>query len=935
MKQIRRIIVSALVIFLGLSSGASYIYANDQLPQTAEKKDTIISLSDGTPYWSTFGGNATGTGTISGKTVTNLDNLQAKSTIIPNQFFEPILVGNYLYNITDCKFLTKYDANGKELLRTPLGAELTTWISARMAYGDGKIFVEVNGRIKAYDATTLQPLWQSIDTKLQINGAIVYHNGYIYAGATNGNGADGYFFALSTKDENTASENEEKSFTWKTNNNKGYYWSSGVITGNAIVFAGDDGVLVSHHLTQDITFDTYDMGSTANVRSNLVYLDDRNAVLIGTQASKQLLQMPMNSDGTFQRSALRTLQLDSEVSGGIAYYRGRAYVSSGAYTGKALQVVDVNTMKVAYATSVNTQSYPLITTAYAAPENNYKVYVYVIDYKGGLVMLEDQQGQTEEIKQLKQEGYLSFNSNSIVGDINGNLYIYNGYNSSTGNRITIYENPDHAYTAEDVDRNIKRLQADGVTYKNTNELTYLQLQFEALSEPQQSKVTQRAVYDQLQKQKVTVVETAINHIQQRIAAIPDVIGTGDIAMLETLWNDFGQLTDLDQTRVNNANLLKEAVSQMYQIAANVEQLINDINAIDVTSITLADQVMITRLQSSYQKLSPEDQAKITNIHILNAAIDRIKELQDEQLLPDVIKKIEALPNVHDVTLDQEETIKQVYNTYQTLHKNIQALVTNVEKLNSVYTEVVKQRNDVDSLNQTIWTTLDPKNITLADEKNVNDYMKRYAALSTVNQRYIRYYDDVKQANEIIQSLKKGIVPSIVFDNIINSDHTYTFQGEWNKENYTMSWKGNNIKKPMDMKLGFYSVSPYADAIHSKKPNAYILHMNQETTLPGLTTINVYVPANNGTYKLYRYDAKRDTISSYMDVVVKDHMVSYDVTEGGVYLIDIPVNELSVPKTETSKTPATGDTSQTALYMLSFTAGLITLHQMKKRKKTSK
>lgn len=935
MKQTRIILLSTLAVFLGLSNCISYVYANDQLPYVAENSNITISLHEDTPYWSTFGGNATGTGTISGKTVTNLNDLQAKSKIIPNQFFEPIIVGDYLYSITDCKYLTKYDANGKELARSELGAELTTWVSARMVYGDGNIFVEVNGRIKAYDAKTLQPLWQSVDTELQINGAIIYHNGYIYAGATNGSGTDGYFFALSTKDEDTSSNKEEKNFAWKTDNNKGYYWSSGVITGNAIVFAGDDGVLVSHHLTQDITFDTYDMGSTANVRSNLVYLKDHSSVLIGTQKSKQLLQMPINHDGTFNRSALTSLQLDSEVSGGIAYYRGRAYVSSGAYSGKTLQVVNVNSMKVEYATSVNTQSYPLVTTAYATPENNYSVYLYVIDYNGGLVMLEDKQGQTHEIKQEIKDGFLSYNSNSIVGDINGNLYIYNGYDTSKGNRITIYENPNHAYSAEDVDCNIKRLQADGVMYTNTNELDYLQLHFDALSESEKANVRQRAVYDQLQNQKKEVVETAIQRIEQRIVAIPDIIGTNDVSMLETLWNDFGELRDIDQARVANANILKEAIATMYEIAANVEQLINDIDMIDLNAITLEDQLKITRLQTSYNKLSSDDQAKIRNISKLKAAIERIKELQDEQLLPDVIAKINALPSVNDVTLDQEIVITNVYNIYKTLHKNVQANVTNVEILNVVYTEIVKQRNEVDSLNQAIWTTLDPKNVTLLDEAYVNEYIKRYNALSTINQRYIRYYEDVKQANEIIQSLKKGIVPSIVFDNIIKSDQTYAFKGEWNNGAYSMSWNGINLKKAMDMKLGFFTISPYADAIHSKNPNAYILHMKQDGTLPGITNINVYVPANNGTYKLYRYDALRDIISFYKDVTVHDHRVSYDVTEGGVYLIDIPASEISIPKTETNTTPATGDTTRTPLLVLSFAVGFITLCQVKKRKQTLK
>lgn len=918
MRNKKIFLTGLLAVYIGIANIGFSIHANEPVQGIVETNTTNVTLPASDPYWSTFGGNTSGTGTIDGKTPTDLTKMEAKPNILPEQFFEPIIVGNNIFSITNCSNLTKYDADGNQIASVSLGATLTSWVSARMAYGDGKIFVAVNGRIKAYQADTLQPLWQSKDTKLQINGALIYHNGYLYAGATDGafSNPKGYYFALNTFDEDSMNTSEEKEFAWKTPESKGYYWSSGAITGNAIVLAGDDGKLISHHLTKDITFDTYDLGENANVRSNLVYANDLGAVLMGTQKSKQFIKMPIKNDGTFDKQKLSSLSLPGEISGGLAYYQGRAYASSGGMSGNALQVIDVNAMKVAYSTSVNTQSYPLITTAYASLENNYKVYIYVIDFYGGLVKLEDAQDQTKEIKQEITKGYYGYNSNSILGDINGNLYIYNGFDSNGGNRITIYTNPDHAYTAEDVDRNLRKLQAQGMSYTNAAQFDHLQLQYQALSETEKMKVKELSVLEQLRKQSNAIVQAAISDIEVRIQNIPSIIATSDIPVLEQLWNDFGLLREADQKKVTGVDALKKAITYMYQIAGNVDQLVRDIASIDITKITLQDKVLLLRLNANYQALSKEDQVKVNNYDHLEKALDRLKQLEDETQVADLVKAIQSITT--DITLDMETNITSLYKKYMELHKQVQPLVTNADVLINAYDEVMRQRMEVDQINDDIWGKVDPKNITLYDETLIMDIMKHYDALPMNNKKYIRYYDDVLQANSIITSLHNGVIPSIVFTNMKGLDQTYTYEGKFFQHPYQMMFHGLDIKQIMDMQVGFYNVSPLQDAIQKKMPNAYIMHMKQEGTLPGKLQIQAYVPLKNDSYKLYRYDKGTGQIMFIQDVSVIDHQVTYTIEQGGIYLIDMPVQNIVVDEPATSNgTPSTGDTTnmQVLVFML--------------------
>lgn len=910
MQKYQRIIAVMLTISVWLSQTAQ-IHAMDQTVSQPVTKSAqaSIALPQEAPYWAMFGGNAQGTGTIDAKVAQDPANLQKKGEILDEQYFEPLVVGNAIYTISECRYLVKYDASGKELQRADLGVTLSTFNPVRMAYGDHKIYVPLGSYIQAFDATTLTPVWHSkkiasaAGNSYSLISGITYYNGYIYSGATNAywSGAtDGMFVALNTKDQDL-NQNEEKEYAWTMYEDApeghGFYWSEAAITENSIIFADDSGTLVSHHLTQDLVFDTWDLqsGDTAlsNVRSNIVYMEDQSAIALATQGSGQLYRIVLNEDGTFQRDTLikRTMEgIDKEfqgVSGGMAYYHGRLYASSGGMSGTGLRVLDATTLQEIYNTGINTQSYPLISTAYATKENGYRVIVYVIDFNGGLVAFTDAAGQMKADVKKVTDGYYAYNSNSVIGDIQGNLYVYNGYNSTGGNRITIYENGEGSDTAVDLDHAIQRIP-EVLSYQDQQQVFYTKLRYDALSVQEKANVTEASTLIRKEQEMKEIVQATINSIIKKVDEIPERITLEDRFALESIWYDYGQLSDADREQVTNVHQLNQALNEVYALSVSVTSLIEQIDALDLAAITAADLNDLKQLQAVYDRLSTADQAKVSNYAALQKAINIAQLSYDHTLVPALIQDISVLPEADQIFLKDEARINALMTRYHALMKEAQDAVTNAQKLIYLQEILTQQRAAVDALNQDIWEQLDPRNITLKDEGKVENFCQRYAQLPIQNQAYIRYYEDVVQAQKIIASLQKGIIPAIVFEQIQGSDVTYRYDGMWNDISYSMEINGLDITTVMDMDATLYA----EETLSQQYPGAQILRTGQAGAYPGTITLTLKNLATEGTYDYYIL--QDEALIPAGTLTVQDGSATMRLQQGGTYVLNYSIRSEKYP-----------------------------------------
>ncbi len=835
---------------------------------------------------------------------------------------EPVIVGERMYTVVGTK-LACYDLQGRRIKEAELYKRVGFF--SRICYGDGKIFVLLSDCIQAFDAGTLESLWLTPAVKGQLICTLTYYDGYLYTGYTSGGGGgtqatDGGYFCVSTADENPSDGFEQKKIVWESKTG-GYYWAGGVVAGGKIYFVGDSGVLYAHHLTQDIVYDTYDLGD--QVRSNLLYDASTNRLIAATKYTAELFAIELNADGSFNKETVRKTPegaIGGGVTGGVSAYNGRIYVPSGGlHSSGDFTVIDMETMRPVYTVpGLRSQSVPLICTAYASPGNGRKVYVYAVDFDSGtLFVFEDCQGQTAYKEAFRLEGSrqsvggaeyrgTGSNSSSLKADQYGNLYMVGGSNAyfgtygqadyekgATAYALTIFRNKDGAFTHQDVENAVACLPEPGAAvYEDKSAVRAVEKRFAALPAAEQGKVGNAAKLRQLTDRIEEETTALLEALDEAVTAIGAPVVLGDQAAVERALQLYGRLLEEDKVKATSREKLLSAAEALYALKASVAGLTDRIAALpDKGRITLADSALVNELWSQYAALNQKDQAAIPNRQRLLDARDRIQELNDREQVADIIAEISKFPPAAAVTLADEEEINRVYARYDALHATAKELVTNRDVLEGVYAKVSGYRAAVDELDTLIWEKLDPLNITPADRELTDKARKMYEALREQERAYLQHFGDVEEAEGILDSLEKGIVPAQVFENIRDMDRSYTIAGQ----GYTITFGGRDITAPADFPYGLTIGGEIPEGIKKPADDALFLTFAQGGVFPGKAAVELTHLTNllkDGEYTLYR-----STDSGLLEVQkaeIQEGWAVLTLDRGGVYcLAEAPAKGLSL------------------------------------------
>ncbi|HIW72936.1 MAG TPA: hypothetical protein H9684_01295 [Firmicutes bacterium] len=897
-------------------------------------------------YWSSFARDSGNAAVVDSKLPASLDEMEmilyGQEENLVSQ--DPIIVGERMYLVVASAgssrrpvfdTLAVYDLEGNRLKETKLYGR--TGYFSRICYGDGKIFVLLSDRIQAFDAETLESLWLT-PAENQMLCTITYNDGYIYTGYTSGGSGgtgatEGAYVCLSTEDEDPSKTDEVKDYVWKSETG-GYYWAGGVVVGSRIYFAGDSGVLYSHHLTEDIVYDAYDLGDL--VRSNLIYDATTNRLIVATKNTAQLFTIELNRDGTFNRQTVRRTAegVIGGVTGGVSAYNGRIYVPSGGMhaLSSSFAVLDAETLEAAYyVEGLSSQSVPLITTAYASAENSRTVYVYAIDYVSGVgYVFEDQPGQTEykEVMKIgtdveiggKRYRATGYNSSSFKADQYGNLYMiggsntyfgtYNGADYETGAAsyaLTVFRNVNAEFTAQDVENAISLLPgAQEAEYTDKKAVLAAEKRYEGLAPAEQTKVSNAAALTALTDRMDALTASLVAQAEAEIAKIPADITLADEAAVETASFLYGSLLEEDKRLVAGRETLAAAVEALYDLKGSIDGLIENIALLpDAAEVTAQDKAAVNELWAAFQALSEADRERVTNADRLLAAKDKLQELDDLVLLPSVEEKIAALPSAAQATLlEDEEAVKAVYEEFAALHANVQAQAAGREKLEAVYQAILGYRAAVDEIDRLIWNELDPQNITLADRETVAAIAAKYAALRDSEKACVQYYDDVIDAQAIIASLEKGVIPALVFDNIRDTDRDYTVSGE----GYSITFNGLEIVRPADFRYGMtLGDTANSAAIEKLAEDPFAFSFDQSGAFPGRAAVELSVGGPDGQRVLYRYVADSGRAEKVQTVTVAGGKALLTLEEGGEYFIAVTLTTEAAPDSPSGEgVPSTGE-----------------------------
>lgn len=342
----------------------------------------------------------------------------------------PIIMNNQIYVVCTNQ-LYQLDLQGTIQRKLPLAASMNS--VCRMAYEKDRLYIPLgNGVMECVDTKNWQSLWvgerfnnQSLTNVTIIEDMVIAGTGYQH----------GLFYGV---DKNTG----KTIWTYASENDAGYYWSGASKTKNGdLVFAGDDGVIVSHSADSEKVFDTLDANELAKeklrFRSGVVYDEGLDRYFL-ISTSGVVFRFSVNEDGTFgEVSFVRMLQEakagEINCTATPAIYNGRMYVGGYWKNGGFFVVFDPAKMQEIYY--VKSTSYfefkgsPVVCTSYGTEQNKEKVYVYFTmnGVPGGIYYIEDNQEATRgEIKMLfAPETHKQFCMDSVAVGEDGTLYYSN------------------------------------------------------------------------------------------------------------------------------------------------------------------------------------------------------------------------------------------------------------------------------------------------------------------------------------------------------------------------------------------------------------------------------------------------------------------------------------------------------------------------------
>lgn len=396
-------------------------------------------------YWSEMGKNGFHQTIVDTRLARQKEELTEKWKVAISSSWmnggQPLVVNENIYLAINNKIMLIDKETGETIKENTLAGQCGFF--SMVAYGEGKIFVPMSsGVLQAFNAETLESIWVTKSRSgMQQICPVVYSDGYVYTGTWKGGSpASGVFYCVSAEDEDPFSTNEIKEPTWESDNT-GFYWAGATVVNDFIYFGGDSGVMQARDRFTGDLIDEYELpheGTTCTIRSGSTYDPETQMLYFTGKETQSLYGIKINADGTFDKQNILSCKVSGQTTTVPQVYNGRVYVTSGTMTsGGGLDVIDSQTLEPIYIVNLApgeetrfgiSQSTPLITTAYATPENNNTIYLYLClnEPSGRIVCVKDFEGNTEPLVQYAwTPSSVQYSTHSLVAGDDGTIYYKN------------------------------------------------------------------------------------------------------------------------------------------------------------------------------------------------------------------------------------------------------------------------------------------------------------------------------------------------------------------------------------------------------------------------------------------------------------------------------------------------------------------------------
>lgn len=257
---------------------------------------------------------------------------------VPN-VSDPIVVGDYLYVASADRLIMKDRVSGKTVREAKLAASIDS--TARMVYAGGIVVVPVHGgRLQALTADALATVWltQALPTytadsgfvvEQQSLGTLTVHDGYVYAGTSDGSSGNGYLTCVNLG---------TGAIRWQREDKGGYYWAGAAATGSHLVIGDDTGAVVVRDAATGEEVSRVEVG--APVRSTVVQGDDAST-FFAVSTDGVMHRLSLGEDGELKETG--SVKFAKTSTGTPALVDGKLVVG-----GQSDQFVQVSKYMKAY-----------------------------------------------------------------------------------------------------------------------------------------------------------------------------------------------------------------------------------------------------------------------------------------------------------------------------------------------------------------------------------------------------------------------------------------------------------------------------------------------------------------------------------------------------------------------------------------------------------
>lgn len=293
------------------------------------------------------------------------------------------------------------------------------------------------GKMECVDISSMTSRWQSESFGGQSLSTVFYHEGYLYAGSTtiNAQGTTGTFYCLDAADGSTKWTYED------TEHAGGYYWSGGIVHGDALYFTGDNGVLISHSLWEDEVYDRFTLSGTAKVRAGLTYSAETDALYtISTDGILYEIRVNGRTVESVKHSSVMPEAGQLYSTSTPTIYNNRIYVGCIADQTGYVAVMNADELQPVYQVKgplgAEVKSSPLVSTR-GDLSGHVSVYVSANAQPGGLYYFTDNPDATEASWQTLfiPAAARQFCLSSITAGTDGTLY----YSNDSGTLFAVRE----------------------------------------------------------------------------------------------------------------------------------------------------------------------------------------------------------------------------------------------------------------------------------------------------------------------------------------------------------------------------------------------------------------------------------------------------------------------------------------------------------------